>query len=178
MKYLVTGAGRTGSIMIARAIAAHLGKQVQYIYSANDFPDVVHTHNIDNLIVDKPENWTLVISRRKNVFLAVISQCVALITGEYNNYSNKTIDPVTVDIKEFKRLIKNQMRFYDKINKDGYAAVVDIDFEDVIGNRYLLLERLGWPNTPIPILTTKCPYRGQDIISNYSELEQYYLENF
>ena len=178
MKYLVTGAGRTGSIMIARAIAAHLGKQVQYDYSANDFPDVVHTHDHDNIIGDGRENWTLVISHRRSTFLAVISQCVTLITGEHNNYSNKKISPTPIALNLFRNLIKGQMEFYDKINKDGYAAVVDIVFCDVIANPYLLFDHLGYPNTLMPVLTSKCPYRGEDVISNYSELEAYYLENY
>lgn len=174
-KFLILSPGRTGSQLIANALQDQFHISAYFWYTVSDNDRIIHCHDQPN-IPDK-FNWTLIIIRRHNEFNGAISQVIADTTKEWSRYTNKQIDSVDVSIGHFKSILDVRRDYYNKIDIDGYSSVVDIYFEDVLQYPYYLFEQLGIPNVITQIKTEKSPY-GKEIISNYKELEKYWLENY
>ena len=72
---------------------------------------------------------------------------------------------------------RDRRDFYRAIDPNGYAHVVDVYLEDMLQYPYYLFERIGFTQKiATPIETVKSPYCGRDVISNYDELEAYWLK--
>ena len=174
-KFLILGPGRTGSQLIANALQEEFQTPAYFWYTDGVDNKIIHSHDQPD-IKDKSD-WILIISRRYDQFKGAISQLVADTTKEWSTYSNKQINPVYISTAHFKSILETRQEYYNKIDMTGYASVVDIYFEDVLQYPYYLFEKLGIPNVKTQIKTEKSPY-GREIISNYSELEKYWLENY
>lgn len=176
-KFIICSPGRTGSIMIARALSTVLHKEVKYIDETKsiDTSDwIVHNHNT-RLTVPNKQEWILIISRRRDNFKGVVSHLIAEITNEYNTYSNQKFPQTYVPIDSFKKICQQRNNFYKELDFNNYYAVLDIYLEDVLQYPYYLFEQLG-QKIKMPIKTSKCPY-GSELISNFKELEEFYQNN-
>jgi hypothetical protein len=174
-KFVIFSPGRTGSILIARALSDILGKEIKYIDESkiiNDDDWIVHTHNT-KLIVPNKSQWTMIVSRRKDKVKGAISQITAEITNEYNTYSNQIFPQQYVTIESFTKLIQQRDNFYNNLDCSNYANVVDIYLEDMLQYPYYLFEEIGYKKIKMPIWTEQCPYSNK-LVLNIKELEDYY----
>ena len=180
-KFIVIGPGRTGSILVARALSDILGKEIKYINANNvnvgidDKDWIVHCHDC-NLVIPNKSEWVQIVSRRRDIFKGAISHINTEITNEHNRYSNRKFPQNYISIETFATILQQRNIFYDNLDYNGYAKVVDIYLEDVLQYPYHLFEKLG-ANIKMPIWTEKCPY-DKELISNIDDLEKYYLENY
>ena len=180
--FVVVGPRRTGSVMIARALEKITGKPRVQNFTPDE-PGIMHIHQPNpSTIIDRALH-VLIISRRRDVFLGAISEIVAKRTGEFETYTKNEIDLINnpirlhVDIDYFDKILNGRRDFYSEIDPIGYAHVVDVYLEDMLQYPYYLFERIGFTQKiATPIETVKSPYRGRDIISNYDELEAYWLK--
>jgi hypothetical protein len=176
-KFIIVGPGRTGSILIARALSDILKKEIKYmddtkVINADDC--IVHNHDPRLTVSDKSQ-WIMIVSRRRDKFKGVVSHINAEITNEYNGYSNSKFPKTHIPIETFIKIFLQRDNFYDELDRNGYAKVVDIYLEDVLQYPYYLFDQLG-QKIKMPIWTEKCPY-GKEMISNIIELETYYQNN-
>jgi hypothetical protein len=174
-KFIVVSPGRTGSIMIARAISEQIKKPVTYNEVSVD-SRIVHSHRA-NIIVENKNDWVLVISHRRDTFKGALSQLIANRTNEFNGYSKQLFHPKPIDLYEFDQHLKYRKLFYKSIDRSGYAKVVDLCLEDLLQYPYYLFENLGVPNIKMVIKTEVCPY-GKEIVSNYAELMDHWLNYY
>lgn len=188
--FIIVGPRRTGSILVAKALSKVLGKSVvKFNFSWLDTIDIskssiIHGHspNLPNTL-DRGQ-YVLIISRRRDTFSALISNFVAQYLNEFEFYTrseielkNNPIKKIHVDLGQFDQLFCETREFYKSIDTMGYAHVVDVTLEDVLQYPYYLFERIGFTQKiATPIETIKSPYRGRDIVSNYDELEAYWLK--
>ena len=176
-KFIIFSPGRTGSILVARALSDILKKEIKYIDDTKVIDDndwIVHNHT-PNLTVSNKSQWVIIVSRRRDNFEGTISQITAEITNEYNNYSNSKFPQQYIPVETFAKLVYQRNNFYKELDLNGYAKVVDIYLEDVLQYPYYLFEQLG-QKIKMPVWTKKCPY-GKEIIANFDELEKYYQDH-
>jgi hypothetical protein len=179
MNYVVFGPGRTGSQLIASALGAELKTHTIYytpyslpphdaIYRLHSF--VLHTHNLDaGLDLPTKNSCTAIISNRINEYAGAISHFTSLYTKNYSSYSSKTTAPGVVDPEVFKQVVLERRQHYNLINLEGYAKIVNINYEDMVTNPYYLFQQLDIPNTKMKYLTQKSPY-GSTLIQNAVQL--------
>jgi hypothetical protein len=188
--FIVVGPRRTGSILIAQALGKILSKPVikfnfdwQNIIDVNK-TSILHSHRPNLPLIFDRRQYVLIVSRRRDTFLGAISEVVSRHTGEFETYTKNEIDLINsppfkhhVDVGDFDKVFCDRNDFYKQIDTSEYAHVVDVYLEDVLQYPYYLFERIGFTQKiATPIETVKSPYRGRDIISNYDELEAYWLK--
>ena len=193
--YTIFSPGRTGSHIILEMLAGTTFNKggladayglwlpvnekecQQYIKDQNV---VVHLHDI-NLIKDlDPTTITLIISLRKNLFAQVMSKIVASTVNEWSgkDYSNKVVEPIVFDKLKFINLLKSMRNWNDKVDLSVYKKVVTIYYEDLIdqGAEFLANKlNLEYNKLRVGRVYQKSPYSFKDIILNWEELYQEYL---
>jgi hypothetical protein len=143
----------------------------------------MHTHQSNPPSIINRAGSVLIVSRRRDTFLGAISEIIAERTGEFETYTRNETDLINnpikhhIDVGYFDKVFRDRREFYRAIDPNGYAHVVDVYLEDLLQYPYYLFERIGFTQKIVtPMTTVKSPYRGRDIISNYDELEEYWLK--
>lgn len=181
-KFLVLSPSRTGSLLIVLELERVFKKPVFY-YNANNnlIPStagIIHSHLPRQTKVENKEEFMLIISRRRNEFQGIISQLIANnLTHEYSIYSDKPVNPICITLDMFDRYAKQRKGFYQQIDTFGYAKVVDIYLEDMLEYSFYLFDELGLTKQQQRYGTKKSPYI-KELISNYDDLEQYWIKNY
>ena len=205
--YVILGAGRTGSNWLADVMSYRADHQ-RYLKLKNNMKPagichaikadvdtkecieetlkfcntvVVHTHN-KNFLKDfnlDPKNVTLIISKRRDMFAALMSNAISRRTKESVGYTNKKIEPFSIDANKFLALKLYVDKFYDDINLTlPYKKTTTIFYEDMLqyGVPHLM-EKLNIP--PDTIYTAsyvygRSPYDYKRCVLNWEELFNIY----
>lgn len=160
MQYVISSPGRTGSHYL-----------LSFFYACA-LP-VLKTH--DPLYVTDYTNTTLCIMNRRDVFASLMSKEIWLRTNEYLIYTNKKIEPFSIDLKKLERDFINHIR-YDQQHDftRPYANVVRFEFEDLMQDHNLFFDTLKLePCGPIK-LPQKSPYDYRVLVTNLQECEAKY----
>ena len=181
LNYIIYGPGRTGSQLITNELANFFTSEYTVYYDV--LPDInpkaiIHTHNPNSKILNK-EDFVCILSRRRDELAGILSEHIAMHTGEYGIYykfdRGEKIDPFILAKEKILGGVHARRDFYSQIDTLGYAKVVDIYLEDMLQYPYYLFESLGIPNVNIEYHCTKCPY-GTELIINIDEIREYYQE--
>ena len=168
-RWLISGPPRTGGHLL-------LG----IIQSAGVL--CLHTHN-PRYKTKNDSLATLIRLRRKNIFAALMSNCLVWHTGQSNNYSCVDIQPFEVTKNEFLKHYEGHICYHaTAIKESRFLRVQDIYFEDFLHDHnwvYKLLnlshDHLTTQNSKITqLLTNKCPYHYSNLILNHLELCDYF----
>lgn len=160
---------RTGSHLICDNLSQHFNVP-KLDWLNHEFKEgVIHTHDPNFLPITK--DTICVLSRRRSIFDSIMSAAITHHSKEVYFYTNKSINPFTVDEKYFFENYKFHKIFYDAIDTDRYAKVVEIYYEDMISDLYYLFSKFDIIK-PITLWAEKSPYNYKNIILNYKTLEQ------
>lgn len=196
--YTIFSPGRTGSHIILEMLAGTpfnpgglanaygvwlpMNKKecLQYVQD-QDQNLVIHLHNLDLLADLDPANINLIISLRRDVFAQVMSLIVAQTVDEWSgkDYGNKSVDAVAVDPAKFVHILKSFVNWSNGLDLSGFKQVVTIYYEDLIeqGAEFLARELgLEYAESRVGQVYQPSPYRYKDIILNWPELYQEYLQ--
>ena len=165
---VVYTAGRTGSHLIIKNLQSRYNAEVRLDHETNVTSGIVHTHNP---LYDPPnDNFVAIISRRRNLFDSILSMELTKKTNEFSIYTDKEIQPYSIDINKFEDCYYFQKLFYKAIDRTKFSKVVDIYYEDLISSPDSLSE--------FDIITNltegKSPYNHYEIITNINELKGVY----
>jgi hypothetical protein len=200
MIYIVLGPGRTGSILICeilgslcnalRASTDDMECTTSILARKNSVNIVLHSHSkliIDKVIIEKlkldPKEITLILSKRRDLFLQIMSNFVAEITGETHSYTKKSPTPIFVDPMDFVSRYASEKKWYDSIDQSlCYRKIVEIYYEDFTKPKLdpsVIANALGIENTSNEYLEPNLPspYSFKDWIVNWENLYQIYQVN-
>lgn len=150
--------GRTGSQMIMKN------------FSNFSKIKITHTHNP----LWKPQNNSIAfVSRRRNVFNSISSTLVGTRSNEFTQYTNKIIEPFTVDRLEFENCFWFYSCYYNAIDRSQYAKVVDVWYEDLISDPKYLFGLIGVDRTT-DLTFPKSPYNYYQLITNIDQCQEWY----
>ena len=191
MIYLVLGPGRTGSVMLSKMIEQGLdlnyndvpnfttALECQAWLTANISPDqdyVLHTHTKFICDVIDPSQTVLILSKRRNLFDSVMSEQVALLTKQWNTYSNIKPRPNPVSKLLFVRRYQRLLNWYDSVDPSkDWVSVVELYYEDLVEHGHTIVKsKIGsdYYNETAPIIGKQSPHKYQDWISNWEELKE------
>jgi hypothetical protein len=159
--YIVYGPGRTGSHWVESILSDLYGYGATGWTPLNNhdvklLPSnwIYHTNTFDslqNIFQEVRDSATLIYCNRKNYFDAVVSLYTARATDEWNKYTDKIIQPFTIDIDEFNDLlISYHQRHHDfnhMVHKEvhigsnsvgnrcfgpRYSKIITIEYEDLV----------------------------------------------
>ena len=188
MRYAAVGFGRSGSKWTADILCSIMDRPWlnDDIYEwANDPLSVMHANQVwGTLMLPPPPESLIIFCFRRDNFLATISLEMAIRSGEWYHYSNKPIEPFTVDPKEFFDQVRTHRDSQDAAAR--YARQNNIPhvvsyYEDLLeaSDPYEHIATLIGYTEPI-IARRKGPgpnpRKPEDFISNYAELEKIWRE--
>ena len=131
----------------------------------------MHTHNSSY----NPECPSIaIISKRRNMFNALMSSLVARVSGEFFSYTSKPLPSIAFSDTEFRNLYIFYKAFYEIVNVNYFDRVIDIFYEDMIDETKYLFDQLGIDKEIIS-LSPKSPY-DYSYITNIGQLRILYDE--
>lgn len=159
-RYLVSAPARVGGNLIADIIRSA------------DVP-VLHTHD-PQCKTDDDSITGLIIVGRRDIFSAIMSNCIVWHTDQTTSYNKHNIDPFAITEQEF-RLQYEFHHWHDK-NHDlsrSYGLIERFYFEDFVNNHMHVLTRLGLQQNLNKHLdfSNKAPYNYKQVIRNYQEMK-------
>ena len=164
-RYVVSAMPRSGSHMVADLI-----KSAGY--------PTLHTHN-PFLETDDDSITALIITGRRDLFSAIMSNCIAWHTNQYTDYENTNIDAFVVTRSQLK-LHYRKLRWY-KASHDAtrqYGLVRTIYYEDFVNTPDYIFETLNITQQPDlankNFVTTPAPYNYKNIVSNHAECREWF----
>jgi hypothetical protein len=143
-------------------------------------PIVNHLHDTSYIppVYYPPTERICVLSKRKNVFKAVLSLLVLEVTGEPSSYTNKTIEPFTIDLRTFKAVYISHLTFYKQINLSHYDKVIEVWFDELISDPYYLFKQFDITAETDYTVIEKSPYKYQELVTNINELKDWAVFQF
>ena len=133
--------------------------------------DIEHTH--DRLYLPPSDDFTVVVTRRRNVFDCVCSHFVMLHTGEMNLYSGREFDQFDIDLQSFESVVRAHEDYYQELDLSCYRQVVDVWFEDLISDPWYLFGQFNIvEKTSYEV--HKSPNRYQQLVKNIDDVYTYY----
>ena len=157
---VVHGFPRTGSSLVRANLSKYL--------------DVFVEHNHDFLYVPSHEEFTAVVTKRKNLFDCLCSHFVMLHTGEMVTYSSKEHSKFKIDPHDFTALFAAYYEFYNKIDLTYYNKVIEIWFEDLVSDPYCLFGKFNIVEKTSYEIIKSSPNRYQNLVTNIEELQVCY----
>ena len=120
---VIFGAGRTGSHLIKRNLSQYFESNL-----------VITTHNP---LLKLPTDTTIpVISRRRNMFDAILSMFVASRLDKFHflksDSSIVNINPFEIDTTSFEDMFIFQTAFYRAIESRNFTNSIEIFYEDIL----------------------------------------------
>jgi len=167
-KAVVYTTGRTGSTLICKNLADHFGVAHGYDHDKKNIDGVVHAHN--PLWGPPGPGWWCVLSRRRDLFTAVMSTLIGRMTSEFDNYKAHKIDPRFIEIQDFVDTVWFMRCFYQSIDLSKFSHVIDIYYEDLMTDPEHLFKHFGIDKSTDYTLSQRAPYRYQDLIINHDDL--------
>lgn len=168
-RYLVSAPGRVGSHLV-----------VACIRSAG-WP-VLHTHN-PFLPTDNDNVTALVLVQRRDLFAAVMSQCITWRTGQSTAYTNTAPAPFAVRKDMFEDLYYRQ-KYYAASHdlSRAWAKIETVYFEDFIDNYDCIFEKLELKQRPELLSTDvvqrtwtqQAPYNYKHVATNHQECRTWF----
>lgn len=158
--FVIMTPGRTGSTLIVGNLNRYFGC------------DALQMHH--NSYVPPDNTYTCILSRRKNIFDAVISQMVVEHTQETTVYSGTKNTPLYISDRDFIIFYDTYNNFYNGIDLSKYHCVVDVYYEDLISDPYYLFSKFNISEETRYDLCQKSPYNKEQLIVNYKELQELY----
>lgn len=160
-RYLISAPPRSG------------GNLVEAILHSCRTP-VIHTHD-PRCRLDYYEYTGLIILRRRDIFAAAMSNCIVWATGQDINYPKQQLDPIEVSEQDFINQVAVQVQYRDSHDfSRPYGAIYEFDFEDIIRDQHLVVERLGLDQDPellhLKQLNNPAPYNYKQVIKNHEKL--------
>lgn len=168
-KAVVYTTGRTGSTLICKNLADHFGVAHGRDRDKKIIDGVVHAHN--PLWRPPGPGWWCVLSRRRDLFTAVMSTMIGRMTNEFDNYKSHTIDPRSIEIQDFVNTVWFMRCFYQAIDLSKFSHVIDIYYEDLMTDPKHLFKQFGIDKSIDYRLSQRAPYRYQDLIINHDDLK-------
>lgn len=168
---VVYSAGRTGSHLICNNLISSSLKITEYPFIGTK-PSIIHCHNP---LYKPPQKTICIISKRRNIFDALMSRAIANITNEHYVYSDNNVPqaPVTITAEELHKSYVQYVSFY-KLIKLNNRKIFEIYYEDLIDDPYCLFSHLGIHKKINLLITHKSPYDYKKIIINHNELFEAY----
>jgi hypothetical protein len=154
-KFVVIAFPRTGSTLVRYNLSNHFGVFVE------------HTH--DRLYRPPSDDFTAVVTRRRNVFDGICSQFVMRHTGEMSVYSGREFDRFDIDLQSFRDLVQAQDDFYKEIDLSCYRQVVKVWFEDLISDPWYLFGQFNIVKKTVYGIQ-KSPNRYQQLVKNIDDV--------
>jgi hypothetical protein len=154
-KFVINAFPRTGSTLVRDNLSSYFGVFVE------------HTH--DRLYRPPGDDFTAVVTRRRNVFDCICSHFVMLHTGEMNIYSGQDFDQFDIDLHKFRELVQAHTDYYKKLDLSCYQKVVEIWFEDLISNPWYLFGQFNIVEKTMYSMQ-KSPNRYQQLVKNINEV--------
>jgi len=157
MKYVIKAPGRTGAHLIADFIRRAPGMQFEYIENNTD-NDWIDT--VDNSVLfdhsmaspSDPSEYTLVISKRRNKRLHLLSQLVAGITNKYRSKADKPKEPVDQSylphLRVLAKFLKARLDYISTLKELPWAKVHEVYFEDFLTNPNVLCTIVDYEHKP------------------------------
>jgi hypothetical protein len=161
--------GRTGSQLIGHNLSSYFQSSYYDGRSFNADHGVVHCHN--PLWIPPNDNFICIISKRKNLFNAILSSLFGNISKEYVAYTNKNFEPLTISEFDFIRCYWFMKTFYKAIDTSYYKQIVEIYYEDIIDNPKHLFSCFNIDRNTEYNLSKKSPYCYSELILNFNELQ-------
>ncbi|CAB4128185.1 hypothetical protein UFOVP112_11 [uncultured Caudovirales phage] len=161
-QFIIFTPGRTGSTLI-------IGNLSRYFRYAVDIRQEHHSNY-------KPasDDFTCILSRRRNTFDAIISQLVVEHTKETSIYSGTKNTPMYGSEETFKNLYFMYNSYYKQIDLSGYRNVIEMYYEDLIEDPYYLFSRFNISERTRYDFCEKSPYNKEELIINFDELKELY----
>ena len=154
-KFVITAFPRTGSTLVRHNLSSYFGVFVE------------HTH--DRLYRPPSDDFTVVVTRRRNVFDCICSHFVMLHTGEMNVYSGQTFEQFDIDLQRFEQLVQSHKDYYKELDLSCYRQVVDVWFEDLIADPWYLFGQFNIvEKTSYEV--QKSPNRYQQLVKNIDDV--------
>jgi hypothetical protein len=156
-------AGRTGSHLIKRNLSKYFNSD-----------QVIQTH--DPLLELPTVNTIPIISRRRNIFDAIISMIVASRIDKFHwthNESTINIDPFSIDVMDFSHSFVFHTAFYRAINERKFTNSIEIVYEDMLNDSTHLFSKFKCIR-PIENLLIKSPYESNSLVTNIDQLKDLY----
>lgn len=158
--FVVLAYPRTGSTLIVGNLNDYFGA------------DVLQTH--DSNYTPPHDNYTCIITKRSNVFDTICSHMVMLHTDEANAYTNKKVEPFTVNPESMRAYLAGLYNFYQTRNLSYYKKIIEIDFDQLITDPYYLFSQFNIVEKTDYTRNKQSPYRYQDLIINLDQLTEIY----
>lgn len=163
-KFVVFTPGRTGSHLIMGNLRQHYTQRV----------NIIHTHN--PLFKASDEYFIGILSKRRNLFDALLSSFVGMKTNEFSSYTDKKIDTFFVPPTRFEDTWNYYKVFYDLIDRTQFLDTIEIYYEDMLADSIYLSSKLGVDGHINLKASDKSPRKSQDYILNIDELKELYLQ--
>jgi hypothetical protein len=173
-RYVIYTAGRTGSQIISRNLSDYYNCE-QYIPSniESDW-GVVHCHNC--FWTPPGPGWTGIASTRQNDLEAMFSNYIARSTREFIEYSNSPVDQIQIEFEDFEMYYLHRKFFYCAIDRTACENFVEISYEDLVSDRYVLFDQLGLHRETDFLVLQKSPYNYKTIVKNWQQVSEWYGE--
>ena len=140
-----------------------------------DFLKTTHTHDPCH-VPDNYSNTALIITKRRDIFAATMSNCIVWHTQQSTIYNNHNVTPFIVSESEF--LWQYAFQIWHSKSHDltrPYAMVEEFYFEDFVNNHNHVLDRLGLNSNPFRArrlnFLNKAPYDYQHVVINHQKLK-------
>ena len=136
----------------------------------------LHTHN-PRYRTKNDRLATLIRLRRRDIFSALMSNCLVWHTGQSTCYSNAEVMPFTVSKNDFLMHYAGHVFYHTtNIQQQRFATVTNLYFEDFVNNNNFALTELGITSaaTTTQFTSRKCPYNYLNTIENHHELRDYF----
>ena len=163
---VVYSPGRTGSNIISNNLAVGPLNPPKKWPVVDNSPSIIHCHNP---FYQPPSKTICIVSKRRNIFDALISREVSYKIKEFYFYSKKSIEPFKVNVDQFYKAYVRHVSFYKILNLE-HRKNFEIYFEDLISDPYHLFSKFGINKKINLELSNKSPYNYKDVIHNYAEL--------
>lgn len=167
MIYVVLGQPRSGTHLVL-SYMQDMYKLPQLHYSPDckfDYkePVIVHTHDpfftIDSNVDISLINLTLV--KRRDLFAQLMSCQIAKRSGQWVQYTDKSIDKFVYDNTCFIQDLRNALKWYDELDLGKmYNTISVVYFEDIINNK--------------TYSSNKSPFNYKNLVSNWEILKEEY----
>ena len=142
----------------------------------------LHTHN-PRYKTHNDRLATLIKLRRRDIFAALMSNCLVWHTGQSTDYTKLDIEPFSVPLSQFEFHYAGHLYHHAiDVKEARFGNVVDMYFEDFVNNHDhalklldLKLNVLKTHNQSVKkLVQNKSPYNYRDIVLNYKELLEYF----
>jgi len=161
---VVFGAGRTGSHLIKHNLNQYFKSNL-----------VITTHN--PLLKLSTNDTIPVISRRRNMFDAILSMFVASKLDKFHFFKSDSstinIDPFAIDTVSFEGMFEFQTAFYRAIESRKFTNSIEVFYEDILLDSKYLFSKFGHDHQ-IKDLIIKSPYDVKSLITNIEQLSDLY----